>query len=77
MRTLAHRHASGYVERDGPGPDGKPKHQHADGTVHDDHAVAANDWGDDEPSGWPPEPPKTLHLGPAKPKVAEIDASYD
>ena len=44
-----HRHASGYVERDGPGPDGKPKHQHADGTVHADHAIAPNEWGNPEP----------------------------
>ncbi len=47
-----HRHASGYVEREGAGRDDKPKHQHADGTVHEDHAVAPNEYGLDERDWW-------------------------
>lgn len=46
-----HRHAAGYVEREGWG-ESMQKHQHADGTVHDDHAVAPNEWGNVEDDGW-------------------------
>ncbi len=46
-----HRHASGYVEREGPG-ESMQKHQHADGTVHEDHAVAPNEYGNDEIEWW-------------------------
>ena len=46
-----HRHAAGYVEREGPG-ESMNKHEHADGTVHDDHAVAPNEYGLDERDWW-------------------------
>lgn len=46
-----HRHASGYVERSGPG-ESMQKHEHADRTVHDDHGIAPNEYGLDEPDWW-------------------------
>ena len=58
-----HRHASGYVEREGPGA-GLRKHEHADGTVHDDHAVAPNEYNNPEPDGW--EEPTIAHFRPSK-----------
>ena len=46
-----HRHALGYVEREGSGTS-MQKHEHADGTYHDDHAVAPNEYNNPEPDGW-------------------------
>lgn len=57
-----HRHALGYVEREGPGA-GLRKHEHADGTVHDDHKVAPNEWNNPEPDGW--GAPRVTHFRPA------------
>ena len=51
----AHRHAVGYVDlrQDVGAKSGPNVHEHADGSVHNNHAVAYNDWANTEPDGWP------------------------
>ena len=55
IKRANHRHAVGYVElRQGPGAKSGPDiHEHADSTLHNDHVVWPNIWGNPEPNGWP------------------------
>ncbi len=67
----SHRHAKDYVERQGSGTSVK-KHQHADGTIHDDHAVAPNEYNNPEPDGW--QEPTIAHFRPSK-ETADVAPS--